>query len=294
MPNGPESAKIATFPKQQTSIMTESTGSPETLTPPTSKEGPPKQENMLLNLAINVVVPTLILTRLSGEQYLGTTWGIVVALLFPIGYGLSDFYRRRKINFFSGLGVFSIFMTGGISLLGLDPKYLAIKEAAIPAIFGIVTLLSLKTRFPLVRTLLFNDSIIDLHKVESALRENNSTAVFEQRLVTASWIIAGSFLLSSTLNYLLAIFIVTSQPGSVEYNAQLGKMTALSFPVIAVPATVIMVVALIYLFRSITHLTGIPFEAIMKHRGAAPAPESEPSPAPFPAVESSVTTEHRK
>ncbi len=236
----------------------------------TLPQATPKRENMLLNLAINVVVPTLILTKLSGEEYLGTTWGIVVALLFPISYGLSDFYQRRKINFFSGLGVFSIFMTGGISLLGLDPKYLAIKEAAIPAIFGIATVLSLKTRFPLVRTLVFNENIVETEKIETALHENNSAQAFNKRLVIASWIIAGSFFLSSTLNYLLAVFIVTSQPGSVEYNTQLGKMTALSFPVIALPATLVMVIAMIYLFRGITNLTGIPFEGIIKHQGEKP------------------------
>ncbi len=243
---------------------------------------------MLLNLAINVVVPTLILTKLSGEDYLGTTWGIIVALLFPISYGLSDFYRRQKINFFSGLGIFSIFMTGGISLLGLDPKYLAIKEAAIPAIFGLATLASLKTRFPLVRTLLFNDVLINLEKVENALHKTNNIQTFEKRLVTASWIIAGSFLLSSALNYLLAIYIVTSQPGSVEYNAQLGKMTALSFPVIALPATVVMVIAMVYLFRGITKLTGMPFETIIKHQGAPAESETESEIAPVRGVRGST------
>ena len=231
---------------------------------------------MLVNLAINIVVPTLILTKLSGEEHLGTTGAIVIALLFPICYGLRDFYRRHKINFFSGLGVFSIFLTGGISLLGLDPKYLAIKEAAIPAIFGLATVLSLKTRFPLVRTLIFNDAFIETEKVESALIEKNGVQAFDKRLVTASWIIAGSFFLSSTLNYLLAIYIVTSQPGSVEYNAQLGKMTALSFPVIALPAMVVMLIAMIYLFRGITRLTGIPFESIIKHQGATTESASEP------------------
>ncbi len=237
------------------------------MTPDTPRQEPPQRENMLINLALNVVVPTLILIKLSGEEHLGTTWAIVIALMFPIGYGLNDFRRRGKINFFSGLGVFSIFLTGGISLLGLDPKYLAIKEAAIPAIFGLATLLSLKTRYPLVRTLIFNGAIIEIEKVEKALVENNSVADFDKRLVTASWIIAGSFLLSSILNYLLATFIVTSQPGGVEYNAQLGKMTALSFPVIALPATVVMIFALVYLFRGITKLTGMPFETIMKVQG---------------------------
>ena len=77
---------------------------------------------MLVNLGFNVLVPTLILTKLSGDEYLGTTWGVVIALLFPIVYGLRDFQQRGKINFFSGLGVFSVFMTGGISLLELEDR----------------------------------------------------------------------------------------------------------------------------------------------------------------------------
>ena len=225
---------------------------------------PPQRENMLLNIGFNVVAPTLILTKLSEEAYLGTTWAIVIALLFPIGYGLRDFQQRGKINFFSGLGVFSVFMTGGISLLELDPKYLAYKEAGIPAIFGLATLISLKTPYPLVRTLLFNDTVIEIDKVNNALEQHNSTEAFDRRLVTASWIVAASFLLSSILNYLLAIYIVTSQPGTVEYNAELGKMTALSFPVIAVPAMIMMMAAMFYLFRGITRMTGMPFEDIIR------------------------------
>ena len=240
---------------------------------------PPRRENMLVNLAINVVAPTLILTKLSSDEYLGTTWAIIVALLFPITYGLNDFRQRGKINFFSGLGVVSVVLTGGISLLGLDPRYLAIKEAAIPAIFGIATIASLKTPYPLVRTLLLNDSIVDTGRIHQALHQHNRVAAFDRRLVIASWIIAGSFFLSSTLNYLLATFIVTSQPGSVEYNAQLGKMTALSYPVIALPATVVMIIAMIYLFKGVTRLTGIPFESIIKHQGSTEEDEARTSQA---------------
>ena len=240
------------------------------------KTPPQKQENMLLNIGFNVVAPTLILTKLSEEMYLGTTWSVVIALLFPISYGLRDFKQRGKINFFSGLGVFSVFMTGGISLLELDPKYLAYKEAGIPAIFGLATLISLKTRYPLVRTLLFNDTVIEIDKVNAALNRQGRTEAFNQRLVIASWIIATSFLLSSVLNYVLAIMIVTSQPGTVEYNAELGKMTALSFPVIAVPGMIMMMGAMFYLFRGITKMTGMSFEDIIRshhHENEDAAPE---------------------
>ncbi|RYZ96619.1 MAG: MFS transporter, partial [Moraxellaceae bacterium] len=80
----------------------------------------PQKENMLVNILMNIVIPTLILTKASGDDYLGATWGLIVALAFPIGYGLKDFIARRKFNFFSALGVVSVLLTGGISLLHLD------------------------------------------------------------------------------------------------------------------------------------------------------------------------------
>lgn len=225
----------------------------------------PRRENLLVNLLFNIVAPTLILTKFSSHAYLGPTYGVVVALLFPLGYGTRDFIIRRKINFFSALGVLSVCLTGGISLLGLDPRYLAIKEAAVPGLLGLVTLGSLKTRYPLVKTLLYNDAILHTEKIDHALTATDSHRAFERRLTGASWIIAGSFFLSSALNFLLATYLVTSQPGSTEYNEQLGHMTALSFPVIALPAMLVMVCAMIYLFKGITGLTGMTLEQLIRH-----------------------------
>ncbi len=47
------------------------------------------------------------------------------------------------------------------------------------------------------------------------------------------------------------------------FNEELGKMMALSFPVISVPATLVMMAALFYLFRSIRKLTGLSLEEII-------------------------------
>lgn len=225
---------------------------------------PPERENMLLNIGFNIIIPTLILMKLSGPEALGTTWALVVALLFPIVYGVKDFIRRRKFNFFSALGVVSVLLTGGISLLKLDPRYLAIKEAAIPGILGLAVLLSIKTRYPLVRLLLFNDSILETEKIIATLQQRSQLTAFERRMSNSSYIVASSFFLSACLNYILASTIVTANPGSVVYNEQLGKLTALSYPVIAIPATLIMVIALIYLFRGITQLTDLSFEDIVR------------------------------
>lgn len=226
---------------------------------------PRKQENLLLNLAFNIVIPTLILTKLSGEERLGTTAALVVALAFPLLYGGVYLIRRRRVNFFSALGFVSILLTGAIGLLALNPGLVAIKEAAIPAIFGIATLMSLKTRWPVVRTLVYNDTIMDIEKVSVALVRSGNQPRFERHLKLVSWLIAASFFLSAALNYILASAVVRSDPGTVAFNEELGRMTALSFPIIAVPATLVMVGAMLYLFRGIRQLTGLRLEEIIRH-----------------------------
>jgi len=244
--------------------------------PPASRTLPRQNENLLINLICNILVPTLILTKLSGDARLGATAALLLALAFPLAYGLWDLRVRRKFNLLSALGVISVMLTGGISLLHLAPRYLAIKEAAVPGIFGFVTLLSLRTRYPLVRTLLFNDSVMETDRVQTALLQRDNCAAFERRLMIASCIVAGSFFLSSLLNYLLATFVVTSPAGSAEYNQQLGEMTALSFPVIAVPAMLVMTGALFYLIRGITRLTGLSLEAIIRDQSAPTIAAAEP------------------
>ncbi|WP_226664941.1 VC0807 family protein [Microbulbifer aggregans] len=223
----------------------------------------PHKESLLGNLLLNIILPTLILTKLSGDNWLGSKWAIVVALAFPFIYGLRDLRRSGKVNFFSALGIISILLTGGMSLLELDAKYIAIKEAAIPGLLGIATIASLYTRWPLVRTLIYNERILDTRKIAHALEHRGNTTLFERTLQQASWMIAGSFFLSSTLNYILAEMLLKSPPGTEAFNEELGKMTALSFPVIALPATIILMLVLVFLFRRIGKLTGLSLEEIM-------------------------------
>lgn len=246
---------------------------------------PEKRESMLANLLLNIIIPTLILMKGSESAWLttqlqsldaqmGTTLAalygihgvklaIIVALAFPIIYGILDFKRAQKINMFSALGVFSILLTGGISLLELDPQYIAIKEAAIPGILGLVTVLSLRTKYPLVKTFLYNDKILKVSAIEAALDEHQKQPEFERSLNVASWLVASSFFLSSFLNYALAKWIIVSPAGTAAFNEELGKMTALSFPVISVPATIVLMGALFYLFKSIKKLTGLSFEDVL-------------------------------
>ena len=80
----------------------------------------------------------------------------------------------------------------------------------------------------------------------------------------ASYWVVGSFLLSSVLNFTLARILLQSQPGTEAYTAEIGRLTGLSFPVIAVPCTLILVFVMFYVFKQITKLTDIPMEELIK------------------------------
>jgi len=225
---------------------------------------------VLANLLLNIIIPTLILTKGSKEAYLGPTYGLLVALAFPIGYGLYDYWRSGKINLFSAIGLVSILLTGGISLLKLPPEYMAIKEATIPGLLGLATLISIYTPYPLVRTFLYNDKVMEVNKVHDALVQHNNVQAFEKSLTNATYMLASSFFLSSVLNYGLAKWVLVSPPGTEQYNAELGTMTALSFPVITIPSMVVFTAAVFYLFRSITKLTHLHWEDILVQPEKAP------------------------
>jgi hypothetical protein len=218
----------------------------------------------MLSLGINIAIPAIILMKLSGDDRLGPVGGLVFALVFPLTYGVVDFVRRREWNIVSVLGFVSVLLTGGIGLMQLDPKWIAVKEAAVPAVIGVAVVLSLRTRFPIVRTFLYNDKIIRVQDVDEALARRGNSEAFDRTLVNASWMLAASFFVSSVLNFVLAKLIVKSQPGTTAFNEELGRMTALSYPVIVVPSMIIMIATLWYLFNRIRKLTDLDLEQILK------------------------------
>ena len=224
-----------------------------------------RQENPLLSIGINIIIPIIILMRLSSEEMLGPVFALILALAFPLGYGIVFFIARRKANLFSALGFASILLTGGIGLLRLDAQWIAIKEAAIPFVVGVAVLVSMRTGSPIVRMLVYNERIIDIPRVEEALERRGAMRVFRKRLDLTSYLLAGSFFVSALLNYVLARMIVVSEAGTPAFNEELGRLAALSFPVIVVPMVIIMLVAVFMLLASITRLTGLSWEEVFVH-----------------------------
>lgn len=233
------------------------------MTSPVTPGTPTHKQRPWVDLLVSIVIPSVILMKLSGDEYLGSVWALIIALAFPLGWGLFELVRYRKYNFIAVLGLVSVGLTGGIGLMELDARWLAIKEAAIPAIIGLAVLISTRTRYPLVRTLLYNPAVLDVDKIQESLKENGCEQEFEGRLLKASYFFSGTFLFSSIMNYILAKWIVTSPSGTQAFNEELGRMTLVSYPMIAIPSMIMMIGIFYYLWRSIRRLTGHTLEEVM-------------------------------
>lgn len=226
----------------------------------------PPRENLLLNLVCNVALPSILLSTLSKPERLGPVWGLLIALAFPIGYGIADFVRRRQPNFISIIGFLSILLTGIFALIRLDRFWFAVKEASLPAIIGVSVLASMRSKVPLVRQLLYNDQVIDVEQVEAALAARGTREPLDRALRRAGFWLAGSFALSAALNFALARHLIRSDSGTSAFNEELAQMNLWSWPVIVVPSVAITMFTLWRLVRAITDLTGLSQDAIFRQK----------------------------
>ena len=224
---------------------------------------PTHKPRPLIDLLVSIIIPSVILMKFSGDSDLGASGALIAALAFPISWGLFELIKYQKFNFIALLGLISVLLTGGIGLLQLDTQWLAIKEAAIPGIIGIAVLISTQTTYPLIKTLLYNPKVLNVDKISMKLDELGQTTVFESRLMNATYLLGGTFFFSSVMNYVLAKWIVTSPAGSAEFNEQLGQMTLLSYPMIAIPSMLMMMAIFYYLWRTIHGITGLALEDII-------------------------------
>jgi len=223
---------------------------------------------MMANLLLNIALPTVVL--FWGGEWLGLPpWAVlVVGLLGPLGYGGYELAVRRKVNHVSVLGVVSVLLTGGVGLLQLDAGWIAVKEAAIPLALGAVLLVSAFTPWPVLQTLLFDAELLDVARIRAAVAERGEERGLTGLIRVGTYALAGSFVLSAGLNYALASYLVRSPSGTEAFNAELGQLTAWSFPVIALPSMAITLGVMAWLLRGLGRLTGLTLDEIVGSRDA--------------------------
>lgn len=218
-----------------------------------------RRENPWINIVVNVVFPTIILTKVS--PHVGVVWGLLIAMSLPLGYGVWNLISRRTWNFFSIIGIASILFTAGIGLLQLGPDLLAWKEALVPTLIGTVILATVWSPFPIMKKML--ESLMNWERIEEILREKKDLHKLDRLTRVSTALLAGSLYVSGILNYVLAKVIVTSPAGTDAFNAELGHMTALSLPVITLPSFIMLFGVMIYLVKTLLDLTGLDVDDLM-------------------------------
>jgi hypothetical protein len=232
------------------------------------KKPPQKPENALLNILFNILIPILILNK--GSKILGSFWALVIALAFPLSYGIYDHIKRKKTNAISILGLLNVGITGSLALFKLHGMWFAIKEAAFPLLIGAFVFGSAFTKNPFISTLFLNPQLIDVEKFNSRLLERKSEDDFHELLKKATLWISLSFAFSAVCNFLLAIRIfepiseaLDNEAQSLVLNEQIARMTTWSMAIIVLPSILFLVGIFLYLTKGMQRLSGLSEEELL-------------------------------
>jgi len=231
----------------------------------------PKQENFLLNLACNIVLPIVALKQLSGDDRLGPVLGLVIALLFPIGYFVFDLAKRRNANIISIFGFMNILLTGSIGLMEAEPKWVVLKETAMPLLIAVMVLATANTKKSLLKTFLLNDQVFDIEKINSHINTPEKQQLLDKEFKVANWLLVASFGVSALLNFILASRIVKSQGGTEAFNNEIATLTWVGYLVITGPTMIILIFAMWRLVKQLGQLTGLSFEGLLHEHHTADA-----------------------
>jgi hypothetical protein len=227
---------------------------------------PPQKEqpHPFADLLLTVILPSVVLESLSKPERLGPAWALAVALILPLGFGIYCFVKKRGLNFFSVLGLVAVIVTGGLGLLNLDPIWFAVKEAAFPVFLGLAFPLSFYWKKPLVNELLLNPQVINQPLLFGALDSPLKQLNFQSLMGRASWLLAGTMLMSAVANALLVLFYLKGTvPGTEEYTQAIGRQNWVGFIVIGVPMVAVTMALLFWLLRRIQVITGLERDDLM-------------------------------
>ena len=148
-------------------------------------------------------------------------------------------------------------MTGGIGLMQLDARWLAIKEAALPTLMGAVIAASAFTRRPLIHALVFDAALLDTARIQAALAERGQVQAFERRLQLGTLALGAVFVATGAAGYALARWLVHSPAGSEAFNQELGRMTLLGWPLITLPTMLALAGLMYWLLRGAREFSGL-------------------------------------
>lgn len=236
-------------------------------------KGPNQSPNKVwLNLILDIVLPVMVLNKLSpylGEN--GPFYALLLAVSLPLGHGLFDLIKEKKINWISLLGLMNVLLTGGFALMKLEGIWFAVKEAGFPALIGVFVFFSSFSQKPLFAFFLNQPGVFSLDLIEERLKELNVQKGYDELIKKCTLMFSGTFFISAVLNFILAISIFKPIPAGLSeneaadlVNKQIADMTWLGYVVIALPLMVITTSLFYYCLRNLSRLTQLSLNELMR------------------------------
>jgi hypothetical protein len=215
------------------------------------------------NIIFNIFIPVMILNK--GTKFgLTAVQAVLLALSFPLFFGLYSIIKEKKINYIALLGLANILVSGTLSILALGGIWFAVKEALFPLLIGGFVLGSSFTKSPFFKTLFLNPAAFNVTKIEEKLDTSDKKNTFELLMKHSTQWLSSSFLISAALNFILSLYIFTPLPEALSItekqellSKQLGQMTLYSMPMILVPMMIFVGLILYFAFKKTSSLTGL-------------------------------------
>ena len=250
----------------------------------TSKNSKP--ESPIYSLLFNIFIPVLILKNgykwlnsVKDESIVGNLTKEIliyfdksslvfgIALIFPVGYFIFDFIRRKNINIVSILGFVNILLTGGIGVfganLGLSKNWFILKEGLLPLIIGFSLLILSIYKKEYFNNIFLNEMMFNKDKINHYVGDSLKAEFDGIIKVTGYYFISG-FFVSSVIQFILASMIVVSNPGDPSFNEEVSTMTWVSYIAVLVPTMIILTKGFLDLISGIERLTGLKKEEFLR------------------------------
>jgi hypothetical protein len=216
-----------------------------------------------VELAVTVGIPTALLWY--GSERLGAGPTLALALAFPLVWLLAGIARKRRVDKLALVALVGITITGGASLLQLDPKWIAFKEGLIPTLMAAAMLATCLTRSPFLAALL--DPLLDRERLDSALLRPEAAAGWRTALIRGTFELSAILLASGVVSAALAWWLLDAAPGTPLFNEQLGRVNTIGLVAVNLPVAALATWRLSKVLERLEAITGLKIEELIPATG---------------------------
>lgn len=182
---------------------------------------------LILDLVIGAGVPIVVLAFLS--EPLGAVPAYVLAALIPVGWVAIDLlFLTRRFNFITSYTGFLALIRGLLAFWFVDGWQFALKDTASGIVACLVLAGSLIAQRPLMGLFWHQAVQPDTPERELTLAALAAEAPVRQSLVVGTLLVLGAMVLSSVLNVMLNLAIVTAPFGTALFNQQVAQVNAIT------------------------------------------------------------------